>query len=163
MERKHLDLADLKISGMSVLNSTYKQNLKIDYQEWKKTSSGYKFDLTPKLGVSKNNKNSARLILSATLFNKDFEQAGEPFYFNVEMAFFFLDTVEHNDGKNVIDHYLANMISMAFPYVRAYMQTVTALSGVSSVTIPPINVFKLIKKMTSKNPDKSKDIDNSEG
>lgn len=155
MTKEHLDLADLKITGMTVLKSIYEQNLKIDYSQWKEHNSGYKFGLTPKIGISNSNKNSARLILSATLFSKDFETNGEPFYFSVEMAFFFIDTAEHDDGKNVVDHYLANMISMAFPYVRAYMQTVTALSGVSSVTIPPINVIKLIKKMTSKEQDES--------
>lgn len=146
---EHLDLADLKINGMSVVNSTYKKNLSVDYQEWEKNNPTYQIDLTPQIGVSKNNENSARLILSATLFSKEFEKKGEPFYFHVEMVFFFLDTVEHSDGKNVVEHYLTNMISMAFPYVRSYMQTVTALSGIAAVTIPPINVVSLIKQLES--------------
>ena len=54
-------------------------------------------------------------------------------------------------GKDhVLLPYAPNMVSMAFPYVRSYLQTITALSGITSVAIPAINVFQLMQDISEK-------------
>lgn len=39
-----------------------------------------------------------------------------------------------------------NMISMAFPYIRAYITGITALAGVQPLILPAINAFDVLAK-----------------
>ncbi|WP_204121310.1 MULTISPECIES: protein-export chaperone SecB [Levilactobacillus] len=145
---KKLELSDLKLTGISVLDSEFSRNIAVDFQHWQQENDNYEFSIVPTLANAKNDANSARVILEAQLFSKDFKERDKPFYMRVKTAFYFQDTADYQDGSTVLDKYAANMISMAFPYVRAYIQTVTSLSGISSVTVPGINVFKLMEDMS---------------
>lgn len=148
-----LELSDLKLVGISVLKSTFERNVSIDFKTWEKDNDSYKFGVVPSLAGVKGDPNSARIILEASLFTPQYEAENEPFYIDVKTAFYFKDTAKYENEDNIVSRYGANMVSMAFPYVRSYLQTITALSGITSVTVPPINVFELFKDM-AKNSNK---------
>lgn len=147
---KKLVMSDLKLTGISVLSSEFEKNTNIDFKTWEKENDNYQFSVVPSLAGVKSNPNAARVILEAKLFSSDYEDNKEPFYLRVKTAFYFQDTAEYEDGEDVLMYYTPNMISMAFPYMRAYLQTVSSLSGISSVTVPAINVFELVKEMSKK-------------
>lgn len=44
------------------------------------------------------------------------------------------------DGDNLNPFFLINAPALLFPYVRAYITTLTALSGISPVILPTINL-----------------------
>ncbi|WP_282804090.1 hypothetical protein [Secundilactobacillus kimchicus] len=148
---KKLVMSDLKLTGISVLNSEFERNINVDFKTWEKEHDNYQFSVIPSLAGVKGNPNAARVILEAALFTPDYKENEEPFYLRVRTAFYFEDTAEYKDGEDVLMYYAPNMISMAFPYIRSYLQTVSSLSGISIVTVPAINVFELMKEMSKKN------------
>lgn len=147
---KELVMSDLKLTGISVMTTVFERNPQVDYREWEAKHDDYQFSLTPSLGSAKKNPNAARVILAAQLFSKDYLEKKEPFYLHVKTAFYFQDTAKYTGKDNVLLRYAPNMVSMAFPYVRSYLQTITALSGITSVAIPAINVFQLMQDISEK-------------
>ncbi|WP_195852316.1 protein-export chaperone SecB [Aerococcus urinae] len=47
------------------------------------------------------------------------------------------------DKNQIINEYGINMISIAFPYIRSYITSVTALGGANPVTIPIMNIMSI--------------------
>lgn len=48
-----------------------------------------------------------------------------------------------------IEKYFLNAATILFPYVRSHIATITSISGVDSVTLPPVNVVELLKKQSN--------------
>ncbi|KAA9218284.1 MULTISPECIES: protein-export chaperone SecB [Aerococcus] len=47
------------------------------------------------------------------------------------------------DKDQIINEYGINKISIAFPYIRSYITSVTALGGANPVTIPIMNIMSI--------------------
>ncbi|KON85658.1 hypothetical protein AF332_01565 [Sporosarcina globispora] len=49
------------------------------------------------------------------------------------------------------ENYILNAISILFPYMRAHISTLTAISGQRPLMIPSVNVVELLKEKSEKN------------
>lgn len=47
---------------------------------------------------------------------------------------------EFAEGEDLSDYFYTNAPAILFPYVRAYIATVTALSGLEAVNLPTLNL-----------------------
>lgn len=87
-------------------------------------------------------KDKAQLKLTCTLFDEDFEDGLAPFYMRVTMVGYF----ECENMKN-IESFQFNAMAILLPYLRAFITSFTAQSGISPVILPPINVYNYFKVM----------------
>lgn len=91
--------------------------------------------------ILKNTKkidNKMEVTLETTIF-ENAETNNYPFEMMVKLTGFF--TEENNDEK--ID-FEPNAIAILYPYVRSIVSTYTANANVNSLTLPTINVNKLL-------------------
>lgn len=52
--------------------------------------------------------------------------------------------------ENLNNYFYVNAPAIIFPYLRSYISALTALSGCSTVIIPPMNMMSLGKKLEEK-------------
>lgn len=64
-----------------------------------------------------------------------------PFYINATIVGFF-----ELIGKDDITKYKANAIAIMYPYLRAIISAYTAVSNVTSLTLPAINVNAMLEE-----------------
>lgn len=146
--------SDLIIKKIEVVQSVLLVNEDVDFKKWRKDNP-LEFTVEPELGIGKSDKSSARLKLDVEIFDTEFENENKPFYIKVSMNIFFKD--ENFDSKidnDILQKYAVNMVSMAFPYVRSHVTTITSISGFSNVVLPAINVIKLFNEMIEKDETK---------
>ena len=84
--------------------------------------------------------------LNINVFDESFKENGEPFYISITVRAFFKDKNEDGD-KNIFEKYGINIISMTYPYARAYISALTGMAGITPIQIPPINVYNLLENM----------------
>ena len=85
------------------------------------------------------------------IFKEDFIIQEKPFHCLVEMEFYFEDSIEeYYDNENVVSKYALNMLSIAYPYIRAYISTLSAISGIEQIHLPAINVYDTFKNNYNK-------------
>lgn len=65
------------------------------------------------------------------------------------------------DPENISNYFYVNAPAIMFPYVRSYISTVTALSGLNAVNLPVMRLTKL-EKALRENTDTIVTEDNSE-
>lgn len=71
---------------------------------------------------------------------------------NVTEASFVLTLVmagEFYAHDSPFEQYVVNAASLLFPYLRTYISTVTAMSGVEPLTIPALNMYELLASMNN--------------
>lgn len=56
-------------------------------------------------------------------------------------------TYETSDNKTLLDFICANAPAIIFPYIRAYISTLSSLSGVSTIIMPTINMIQVGKAL----------------
>ena len=84
----------------------------------------------------------AIVILSCTLF-KGFREENYPFYLFVEIVGNF--TLAGDYSKIEIKQFCQiNATAILFPYLRAYISQITAISSMPHILLPTINVMKLL-------------------
>ncbi|EHZ9175138.1 hypothetical protein ACR6L3_001840 [Enterococcus faecalis] len=147
MSKEKIQISDLKLVKNVLSYSIFDVNNTIDFSEWYKTND-LEIKLESEFAIKKNDNSSAKLSLTLELFDTEFREENKPFYLKVKMNFLFIDTEGFYDEKNnVIEKFNLNMVSIAYPYLRSYVSTITAISGMEQIHIPTINVFKtLVKK-----------------
>lgn len=52
-------------------------------------------------------------------------------------------TYETSDNKALLDFICANAPAIMFPYIRAYVSSLSSLSGVSTIIMPTINMIQV--------------------
>ena len=120
----------LKFNNYLVNNVTYKRNL--DYN-----NKNFNNDLTVNIfnNITINGNN-----MEVNLITKIFENSKEknyPFEMIVDISGFF-------EAKNP-ENFKANAIAILYPYIRAIVSTYTAVSNISPLILPPINVNAMLK------------------
>ena len=154
--------SNLLIEKIEIVQSLLLVNEFIEYDEWKKENN-LRFSVIPEVGLNKKDKSSARLKLEIELFDFDFVENDEPFYIKVKMyAYFNENIVDDDDDKNVTQKFAVNMVSMAYPYLRAHVAAITSLAGIPDVIVPAINVYKLFEEIEEKQKKKNKENKNVE-
>lgn len=138
-------ISKLKLKKTSVNQSILLVNESVKFSNWVEHNS-LDIKLETELGVRKDSLSSGRIVLDAELFSDDFVENEEPFYCSINMVFFFEDEGFEEGDEDVISKYGPNMVSMAFPYIRAHISAITALSGIQGVIVPAINVFEFFKE-----------------
>lgn len=79
-------------------------------------------------------KNVFSLFLKVNISNAD-----KTFVVNIEAVGFFNYSIEVED-KILSNYFYVNAPAILFPYVRAYISTLTTLSGFETITLPTINI-----------------------
>lgn len=106
------------------------------------TTINLKFD--PKGTISKEN-SCFKLNLSVSI-----EDENKSFFIEVVIvADFYFDTDISPDNLN--QYFFVNAPALLFPYVRAYIATLTTLSGINAINLPTLNLTALggqLKKNT---------------
>jgi preprotein translocase subunit SecB len=94
----------------------------------------YSIKITPN-GVLNLNNNQFQLSLEIDIIDKQ-----EDTFVNVEIIGLFKFTGDFDEVKNFL--YL-NAPAILFPYLRAYISTLTTLSGLDTYTLPTMNLSSL--------------------
>lgn len=86
-------------------------------------------------------KKKAKITLSCQLFTEEtYEHDLSPFFLNIEVDGFFSCGKEDID----IEDFIVNSTAILFPYMRSFVSSFTSLSGIETITIPPVNVYELL-------------------
>ncbi|MGM0337722.1 hypothetical protein [Enterococcus sp. AZ007] len=149
--------SDLRLEHSLLNESIFKINSKIDFSNWYSVEENeLQVTVNSKLAVHRFNPNEARLILSIELFDENFEEEEFPFHCFVKMSFMYKDRAgEYTDDSDVTDKLGLNMISMAYPYLRAYIYTLSSISGIEQIHLPAINVFNTFADKSKEDPSES--------
>ena len=129
-------LSDLKIDKVRVDKSEFRFNTNFNDQPEIRLDLNVKYDVD--FMVSVDNESSGIVLLECGV-NSNEEFKDVPFVIEVTIVGFF--SVE----KGRIQEYFVNAVSVLFPYLRAHISTLTSISGIPSVTLPSINVIKLLE------------------
>lgn len=140
--------SDLKLEKNILVESIFKINNNIDFSEWYSVEENdIEVKLESNLGVHSEEPSVGRVTLKVEIFSDDFLAEEKPFYCKVEMQFIFKDHIgEYTESESVVEKFGLNMISIAYPYIRAYISTLSSISGIDQIHIPTINVFNTFKK-----------------
>lgn len=147
-KKKEARQSDLRLIKNVISESIFKVNKDIEFSDWD-SEDGNDLDIKVEsnFGLKKDDPATARLILSVEIFSEDFIEKNNPFYCFVEMIFFFNDKIgEYSEEEPVVRRFGLNMVSIAYPYIRAYIATLTSISGVDQIHIPAINVYSTFKQ-----------------
>lgn len=142
-DKKEAIKSDLKLERNILSEAVFKVNSDIDFNEWYAIDENeIEVKVETHLGVNSVSPSIGKLILKVEIFNENFENEKKPFYCSVEMEFFFSDDVgEYTENKNIVEKFGLNMVSISYPYVRAYISTLSSISGIDQIHIPTINVY----------------------
>ena len=139
MNNSDLELLDVNISMFIFeINSDYDFD-KIEDEE-------IRYSVVPNMGISTHSNHEGKLEMNINVFDESFKENGEPFYISITVRAFFKDKNEDED-KNIFEKYGINIISMTYPYARAYISALTGMAGITPIQIPPINVYNLLENM----------------
>ncbi|MEK4629968.1 protein-export chaperone SecB [Solibacillus sp. FSL R7-0682] len=131
-------LSDLKIDRVRVDKSEFRFNTNFHDSPETRLDLNISYDVD--FMVSVDNENSGIVLLECGVnSNEEFQQV--PFVIEVSIVGFF--SVE----KGKIQEYFVNAVSVLFPYLRAHISTLTSISGIPPVTLPSINVIKLLESI----------------
>ena len=109
-----------------------------------KAKKEWKIDFNINSQVTCNDeKNKMHVELSVNVFEGE---KNAPFYISATIVGFF-----ELIGKDDITKYKANAIAIMYPYLRAIISTYTAVSNVTSLTLPAINVNAMLEEQEEKN------------
>lgn len=139
--------SDLKLKENILNESVLRVNNDINSSEWLAVDeNGLEVRVESNISIKQNDPASARLILTVHIFDENFLKNDKPFYCFVEMAFYFRDDIgEYTEEKPVAEKFGLNMISIAYPYIRAYVSTLSAVSGIEQIHLPTINAYETFK------------------
>ncbi|WP_242327836.1 hypothetical protein [Enterococcus avium] len=139
--------SDLNLEKNVLNEAIFKVNRELVFSDWYAIEENeIEVKVDTHLGVNKHDPSVGKLVLTVEIFNEDFISLEKPFYCLVEMEFFFKDTIgEYSEGQNVTERFGLNMVSIAYPYVRAYISTLSSISGIDQIHIPTINVYKTFR------------------
>lgn len=127
----------LKLIDLSVKEFEFKRNYEFSIE----TEIELQFNFFAEIDISEE---QARLQLSCTIFDEDFNKNKQPFYLRISMYGFF-------ESREIgIEDFQLNSMAILLPYLRAIVISFTAQTGLPPVIIPPINVYNLKKQVQKK-------------
>jgi preprotein translocase subunit SecB len=97
-----------------------------------------KFDIQPKGYINYKDK-SFILNLDVRI-----EDSNEAYQINFSAVAYFKFNVEQDEDPQLGTFFYINVPAIAFPYIRSYVASVTALSGLSAIHLPLVNFPKKI-------------------
>jgi len=106
-----------------------------------KISDSFKLHFTPKGSIVKNN-NIFQLHLETSVQD---ENDVLNIIVIAKADFMFSDSIEPNMLNNM---FYVNAPAILFPYIRAYISTLSTLSGIKAITLPTMNLKSLGKKLS---------------
>ena len=132
----------LKINSVRVERSIYEYNMNFEGDITSDPSVDFNIDFL----INKENSSFGIVKLSCSVnTDKHFEKI--PFYVDVAIMGYF-----EVEDKGDFEDYILNAVSILFPYIRAHINTVTAISGVQPFLIPSINIVELLQEKAKQDP-----------
>lgn len=131
-------LSDLKIDRVRVDKSEFRFNTNFNESPEASLELNVNYDVDFMVSVD-DEKSGIVLLECGVNSNEKFQDV--PFAIEVSIVGFF--SVE--EGK--MQEYFVNAVSVLFPYLRAHISTLTSISGIPPVTLPSINVIKLLESI----------------
>ena len=133
----------LKMEYIIVSEFDYKINTNVDFEKMEQID----ISINPKPILRDNDKHKGLLELEVSLFDDDYIINKKPLHLKIVVLAYFADE-ETDTEENIFDKYLANIISMAYSYVRSYISSTTGLFGIRNINIPTVNVLKLLQNIS---------------
>lgn len=121
-------VAKFRFNGFKVIESKFKY-----ISEFSGKPENYSVDLTPSFSVSESDR-IVRLTLETVVAT---ENKLVDIYVKSESVFEF--DADLDSGEKQV-YFRKNAPAIMFPYVRAYISALSALSGIPSITLPTINL-----------------------
>lgn len=128
----------IKFQRMEVETTEFYLNKSVEFEKQQK------IELSLETKFSKECEETFSLSLELSIFNKNFKENDNPLYIRLILNTFFEISEENLDEENIIKKYGANMILLSFPYARSYITNLTAMSGISPITIPVISIEDIL-------------------
>lgn len=92
------------------------------------------------IGEFTDKRDKAKLKLTCSLFDENFNDGNAPFYLKTTIVGYF-------ECENVdIEAFEFNALAILLPYLRAFITSFTSQAGIPPVILPPINVYNYFKK-----------------
>lgn len=104
----------------------------IEKNGFDKVGDNLKLGFSPR-GEKDESKKEFRLYLGVNISNTE-----KSFNVSIEAVGFYKFSTEI-EGPSLSDYFYVNAPAILFPYIRAYISTLTTLSGFETVTLPTIN------------------------
>lgn len=104
----------------------------IEKRGFNKVGENLKLEINPR-GEKNNSKEEFSLFLVVNIEDED-----KAFKVNLEAVGFFKYSMK-TEGATLSNYFFVNAPAILFPYVRAYISTLTTLSGFETITLPTIN------------------------
>lgn len=82
----------------------------------------------------------------------------EHHYFDVSMEIHGMFEYQSTNMVNLANFICINAPAIMFPYIRAYISTLTSLSGIPTITLPTLNMESVGKQLREKIEDKLNNI-----
>lgn len=123
-------IAQFRFKGYKVLSSS------IQIKDDNKLNTDLNIEFSRKNTID-NGKSNFKLELNTKITNND-----ESISINILTVGFFDFDKELPDGLKEI-FFQSNAVAILFPYIRAYISTLTSLSGISPITLPTLNLSKI--------------------
>lgn len=97
------------------------------------------------LGTEFNSIDTREILLTIeiSIFNEDYKEHEKPFYIHLKSSTRF-EIDEDLDEQEKIHKYGANMILLSFPFARTYITNLTAMAGISPITIPILSIKDIL-------------------
>ena len=97
------------------------------------------------LGTEFNSIDTQEILLTIeiSIFNEDYKEQDKPFYIHLKSSTRF-EIDEDLDEQEKIRKYGANMILLSFPFARTYITNLTAMAGISPITIPILSIKDIL-------------------
>ncbi|MCF1684279.1 hypothetical protein LQF67_01635 [Tetragenococcus halophilus] len=138
--------SDLKLNKNILCESILKINNNVELSEWYSLDENeLEIKVESNIGIKKDDPATAKLLLGVKIFDEEYIEKDKPFYCFVEMEFYFRDDEgEYTEDSPVAAKFSLNMVSIAYPYIRAHISTLSAISGIEQIHIPTINVYNTL-------------------
>lgn len=131
--------SDLNIKEVKVEKSSFEINPSFAPNNSDKAEE-FEFNVKyqAEFGVKSNDEKSGMVRLGCSVNYENFDKS--PFKIHASVVGFF-NTQDEN-----MENYFVNATSILFPYLRAHVATVTSISGVETITLPPVNVIEMLRE-----------------
>lgn len=123
-------IAQFRFKGYKVLSSS------IQIKDDKKLNTDLNIEFSRKHTID-NGDGSFNLELNSKITNKD-----ESISINISTVGFF-DFDRELPDRLKETFFQSNAVAILFPYIRAYISTLTSLSGITPITLPTLNLSKI--------------------
>lgn len=141
---------NLKIDSIVISECEFKINDELSQPNF---SDEIPIIIKPSFFLNDNNPKKCRVTLEIEIFEKEIKDKHLPYYIKAVGCGEFTSLTTSSD--NVVNEFSISIVSTLIPYLRAFIASITGMSGMSLVNFPPVNVVEMFSQKELENDDQT--------